>query len=136
MTSQENIKSKGLKVTPQRKMVYEALSTLRHATIDDIIRYVQKQDERLTTSTIYRILDSFCQTQLISCVFHPTTGKCYYDITNTGHHHIFDGKNIIDYKDSSLTDIIRQYLEIHHFASDDIEKIQVQITVKEKITNF
>lgn len=129
MESTENIKNAGLKITPQRKAVYEAMMELRHATIDEIIKSVQSKDSEITVSTVYRILDSFCKANLLSLVFHPEIGKSYYDITVKEHHHVFNGQAILDYMDDGLTELIRQYLKDKNFASVDIDKIQVQITI-------
>lgn len=133
--STENIKNAGLKITPQRKILYEAMMELRHATIDEIIKCVQSKDSEITVSTIYRILDSFCKANLLSHVFHPELGKNYYDITVAEHHHIFEGQQIMDYKDEGLTELIRQYLKNKNFASVDIDKIQVQITINNTKSN-
>ncbi len=64
MESTEIIKNAGLKITPQRKVVYEVMMELRHAAIDEIIKCVQSKDNQITISTIYRILDSFCKANL------------------------------------------------------------------------
>lgn len=64
MESTEIIKNAGLKITPQRKVVYEVMMELRHAAIDEIIKCVQSKDNEITISTIYRILDSFCKANL------------------------------------------------------------------------
>ena len=81
MESTEIIKNEGLKVTPQRKVVYEVMMELRHAAIDEIIKCVQSKDNEITISTIYRILDSFRKANLLSVVFHPEVGKSYYDLS-------------------------------------------------------
>ena len=81
MESTEIIKNEGLKVTPQRKVVYEVMMELRHAAIDEIIKCVQSKDNQITISTIYRILDSFRKANLLSLVFHPEEGKSYYDLS-------------------------------------------------------
>ena len=61
MESTGIIKNAGLKITPQRKVVYEVMMELRHAAIDEIIKSVQSKDNEITISTIYRILDSFAR---------------------------------------------------------------------------
>ena len=81
MESTEIIKNAGLKITPQRKVVYQVMMELRHAAIDEIIKCVQSKDNEITISTIYRILDSFCKANLLSLVFHPEEGKIYYDLS-------------------------------------------------------
>ena len=135
MKSIEDIKRAGLKITPQRRVVYEAMMALRHATIEEIIRYVQSKDPAITVSTVYRILDAMCKAHLVSLVFHPELGKSYYDITVAEHHHVFQGQQILDYMDADLSALIRQYLRDKHFAADEIDKIQVQITINNSKLN-
>ena len=129
METVTKIRDAGLKVTPQRKNVYEVMMRLRHATVDEIIAGVQKKDSGMTLSTIYRILDSFCKAGILSLVCHPGTGKCYYDICVTEHHHLFYGAEVTDYMAPELTGMIREYLLRRNFDPREIEKIQVQITL-------
>ncbi len=135
METTDTIRKAGLKMTPQRRAVYEAMMELRHAPIEAIIAKVQSKDKEMTLSTIYRVLDSFCKAGILSLVCHPETGKCNYDITVREHHHLFDGERIMDYDDAELTRLIRQYLESHNIPAADIEKIQVQITLHKSLTN-
>ena len=134
METINRIREAGLKLTPQRKAVYEAMIELRHAPIETIISFVQSKDKEITLSTVYRILESFCKANLLSLVCHPETGKCYYDITVNEHHHMFDGPQIMDYDDPELTQLIRQYLADKQLDSTDIDKIQVQITLNKCLT--
>lgn len=129
----KRIKEAGLKLTPQRREVYEAMMQLRHATVEDIIERVQSRNKEVTVSTIYRILDSFCSANILSFIYHPDTGKCYYDITVAEHHHLFDGTTIEDYADSELSRLIREYLERNNFSVEEIGKIQVQVTLKKNV---
>jgi Fe2+ or Zn2+ uptake regulation protein len=122
MEAIDKIREAGLKLTPQRKAVYEAMMELRHAPIEAIISCVQSKDKEIT-------LDSFYKAGLLSQVYHPQTNKCYYDITVHSHHHLFYGQQIVDYEDPELTQLIQQHLEKKNLVSADIEKIQVQITV-------
>ena len=65
------IKTAGLKVTPQRRMVYEVMQELRHASVDTVIEKVRERNPDITVSTIYRILDSFCRAKVLSSVGNP-----------------------------------------------------------------
>ena len=125
----EIIKNSGLKITPQLKVVYEVMMELRHAAIAEIIKCVQSKDNQITISTIYRILDSFCKANLLSLVFHPEVGKSYYDITVTENYNILEGESILEYMDEEPTELIRQYMKEKNFASVDISRIQVKITI-------
>ena len=109
------------------------MQELRHATVEDIIERVQSRNKEVTVSTIYRILDSFRSANILSFIYHPDTGKCYYDITVAEHHHLFDGKSIEDYADPELSQLIREYLERKHFPMEEIGKVQVQVTLKKNV---
>lgn len=128
MNTGEIIKQAGLKATPQRKIVYELMMELGHSQIDEIIARVRQQNPEVTISTVYRILDSFCETGLLSKMHHPN-GKCFYDITPSDHHHVFINSTVIDYVDPELTELIKNHLKGDLFNHLDIEKISIQIFV-------
>jgi len=126
MGTGEKIKRAGLKATPQRKMIYELMAAAGHCSIDEIITKVQQQNPEITLSTVYRILDTFCKAGLLSKMNHPS-GKCYYDITLSEHHHIFTEKEVIDYVDPELTEIITTHLKGDFFKDLNIVKISINI---------
>ena len=129
MNTVEIIKKAGLKATPQRKIIYEIMSELGHGSIDEIIAKVQQQSPELTLSTIYSILDSFCDAGIISKMGTPN-GKYFYDITAYTHHHVFMDNKIIDYIDPELTMLIKKHLKEKSFKhSDSIQDISIQIVV-------
>ena len=109
------IKTAGLKVTPQRRTVYEVMQELRHASVDTVIEKVRERNPDITVSTIYRILDSFCRAKVLSSVGN--------------HHHLFDGQKIADYDDPELTRLIYRYLAGKLPGDTNIDKIQVQIII-------
>ena len=123
------IKTAGLKVTPQRRTVYEVMQELRHASVDTVIEKVRERNPDITVSTIYRILDSFCKAKVLSSVGNPADGKQYFDITVGNHHHLFDGQMVADYDDPELTRLIYRYLAGKLPGDTNIDKIQVQIII-------
>jgi Fe2+ or Zn2+ uptake regulation protein len=128
----EIIKKAGLKATPQRKMIYEIMTKLGHASMDEIIAKAQQQSPDFTLSTVYRILDSFCEAGIMSKMASPN-GKCYYDITTSEHSHIFRDNTIIDYMDAELMMLIKEHLKEKSFQHfDSIEKIAIQIVVADE----
>ncbi|MDR2147364.1 MAG: transcriptional repressor [Tannerella sp.] len=131
MNTGEIIKKAGLKATPQRKMLYELMTKSGHSPIDEIVAALQQQSPEFTVSTVYRILDSFCRAQLLSKTNHPN-GKCYYDITPVDHHHIFADREVIDYMDPELTELIKSHLKGDLFKQMEIEKISIQIIANYK----
>lgn len=134
-TVDKKIREAGLRATPQRRLIYGVMQELCHATLEEIAERVAAQDSIVNLSTVYRILDSFVESHLLSVVYHPDTGKSYYDITVGEHHHLFDGQSIADFKDDGLTEVVRQYLVSHNFKDSEIEDIQVQITINHTLTS-
>ena len=128
MESIDNIRNAGLKLTPQRIAVYSAMISLRHARLEAIVKYLNEHYGRITLSTVYRVLESFCEAGLLSLVCRPDTCECYYYITASDHHHLFSGDTISDYQDEELTQLVLGYIKSKRPDIQDIEKIQVLIT--------
>jgi len=125
------IKKAGLKATPQRKIVYKIMMDLLHSPIDEITEKVQQQNSDITVSTVYRILDTFCDAGLISKFKHPN-GKWYFDITPSDHHHIFTNDEVMDYVDAELTELVKRHLKSEQFENLEIEKISIKIIATPK----
>lgn len=126
------IKNAGLKATPQRVLVYEIIQELCHAPIDAILNRVRQQRPEITVSTVYRILDSFCEAALLSQLNHPN-GKTYFDIKVDEHHHLLSGDNrIVDIEDEEIGIFIRQKFAEKLGDDQQIEKISVQIITSKK----
>jgi len=60
---------KGLKVTPQRIAILEAIITLNnHPTAENIIDYIRINHPNITTITVYKVLDALVANELIKKV--------------------------------------------------------------------
>jgi Fur family ferric uptake transcriptional regulator len=58
MSCLETLKKKGLKLTPQRRLIADIIhSADKHLTAEDIIDYVQHKMPGVNKSTIYRTLE-------------------------------------------------------------------------------
>lgn len=109
------------------------MQELSHSSIEDLIIKLQERHPNITISTIYRILDTFCEAGLLSKVNHPN-GKIYYDIVPKDHHHIFSSnEQIKDFNDDELTEFIRQKMSSHIPEGEEIDKISIQIITKRKM---
>jgi Fur family ferric uptake transcriptional regulator len=53
----EELRSRGYRVTPQRQLVLEAVARLNHATPEEIAACVQQTAKGVNISTIYRTLE-------------------------------------------------------------------------------
>jgi len=115
----------GLKITPQRVVVYEAMHTLKnHPTAENIIEFIRINHPNIAIGTVYNTLDTFVEKGLVLKV--KTDGDIMrYDATTTRHHHLYskDSSRIGDYYDDDLTRLIENYFSgkaIPGFRMDDV----------------
>jgi len=80
------LKQKGLKLTPQRKMIIDAIhSADAQLTAEEIIAHVQARMPEIHKSTIYRTLELL---EKNGCVFKSELGDhLLYHHADEGHHH-------------------------------------------------
>jgi Fur family ferric uptake transcriptional regulator len=86
MSCLATLKKKGLKLTPQRRMIINIIHDQNeHLTAEDIINHVQSRMPGVNKSTIYRILETL---EDAGCVFKSELGKHFiYHHAEEGHHH-------------------------------------------------
>jgi Fur family ferric uptake transcriptional regulator len=86
MSCLETLKEKGLKLTPQRRLIVDIIHDAEsHLAAEDIIASVQKKMPGVNKSTIYRTLDILEQT---GCVVKSESGDHFiYHHSEEGHHH-------------------------------------------------
>ncbi|MDR1501397.1 MAG: transcriptional repressor [Prevotella sp.] len=125
----EKLKSKGLKVTPQRIAIYEAVIRLNHPSADNIIEYIKTNHPHISVATVYKVLDSFVENNILKRV-KTEKDIMRYDPVLSDHHHLYctQTERIEDYQDEELTQLISDYLEKNKIKNFKVENIQLQIT--------
>jgi Fur family ferric uptake transcriptional regulator len=80
------LKKKGLKLTPQRRLIVDAIHDAEaHLTAEEIVAHVQAKMPEVHKSTIYRTLDLL---EKNGCVFKSELGNhSIYHHAEEGHHH-------------------------------------------------
>lgn len=120
---------RGLKVTPQRMAILEAIYNLKnHPTAENIIDYIKKMYPNVATGTVYKVLGVLVENRLIKKV---TTEKdaMRYDGIMESHHHLYcqDTELIKDYFDEELDELLQKYFEKKNLPGFKIEDIILQI---------
>ena len=125
----EKLTDKGLKITPQRMSILEAIYTLNnHPTADNIIEYIRESHPNIATGTVYKVLDTLAENKIIKKV---KTDKdiMRYDGVIENHHHMYCSECdlIEDYVDKELDELLKEYFKKKNFAGFTLEDIVVQI---------
>ncbi len=83
----EKCREKGLKVTPQRTLIYEVLSEAKdHPSADAIYKRVRKSMPNISFDTVYRTLLSFTEMGIVSLVEGYGEQK-RFEPNDHNHHH-------------------------------------------------
>jgi Fur family transcriptional regulator, peroxide stress response regulator len=124
--------AKGLKVTPQRIAILEAILKLKnHPTAENIVEYIRKNHPNISVATVYNVLDALVSSELIRKV-KTEKDIMRYDAVLESHHHIYcsDSERIEDYYDNELNELLEKYFEKKKIPDFKIEDIKLQIIGK------
>jgi Fur family transcriptional regulator, peroxide stress response regulator len=124
--------TKGLKVTPQRIAILEAISKLKnHPTAENIIEYIRKNHPNISVATVYNVLDALVSSDLVRKV-KTEKDIMRYDAVLESHHHIYcsDSERIEDYYDNELNELLEKYFERKRIPDFKVEDIKLQIIGK------
>ncbi len=125
---------KGLKVTPQRMAILEAITNLKnHPSAENIIDYIRRNHPNISVATVYKVLDVLVDNQLIKRV-KTEKDVMRYDAIMESHHHIYcsDSDQIEDFFDDNLNKLLDDYFEKKQIPDFKIEDIKLHIIGKYK----
>lgn len=119
----------GLKVTPQRLAVLEAIHKLHnHPAADQIIEYIHHNHPNIATGTVYNVLETLSERGIIHKM-KTERDVMRYDGDTKKHHHIYctGSDTIADYYDDKLTRMLQNYFRRNKISGFKIEDIQINI---------
>jgi Fur family peroxide stress response transcriptional regulator len=125
----QKLRDAGMKVTPQRHAILEAVRKLdNHPTAEQIIDYIRKEHPGIATGTVYNVLDVLVEKQLVKRV-KTDKDAMRYDAITKSHHHIYcaETERIEDYFDEELDEILKSYFHKKNLPVFEIENIILQI---------
>lgn len=125
----DKLVEKGLKVTPQRMSILEAVYKLNnHPTADQIIDFIKPRYPGIASGTVYKVLDTLVKHDLVKKV-KTEKDIMRYDGIVDNHHHLYcvECDYIVDYNNSGLDEILKSYFEKNQIDNFIIEDIRLQI---------
>lgn len=126
------LKKHGLKATPQRIAVHEAMMRLGHACADMVVDEINSVGTTsVTAASVYNIL---AQLALLGVYSHRLSfnNKMYFDVNTTKHVHVYDGENhtFRDVVDNDLMEMVAEHLGRKKFRGYTVKDIDIQIIVQ------
>ncbi|MCU0459366.1 MAG: transcriptional repressor [Bacteroidales bacterium] len=123
------LRAKGLRVTPQRLAVFEAVDLLHdHPTAEEVSQFIRKKHPDIALGTVYKTLETLVDRDILKRV-KTDSGLLRYDAVKENHHHIYCAlcDRIEDYYDVELTQILYNYFEKKRIPDFMIDDIKLQI---------
>lgn len=124
----------GLKITPQRIAVLEAVCELEgHPTADKIIDFIKQKHPNVATGTVYKTLETFAKKDIVKKV-KTEKDVMRYDAVTEKHHHLYceESDRVEDYYDEELNDLLQDYFSKKNIPGFQINDIKLQLTGKFK----
>lgn len=121
--------AKGLKVTPQRIAILEAIiKQNNHPSAECVIDFIRKNHPNIATATVYKVLDALVDNDLIKRV-KTERGIMRYDAIMESHHHLYcsESDRIEDYSDNDLNILLSEYFEQNRIPGFKVEDVKLQI---------
>ena len=125
----QKLKDAGLRVTPQRHAILEAVYTLgNHPSAEQVIDQIRVSHPGIATGTVYNVLDVLVDSRLVKRVKTDKDAMRYDAIMNR-HHHIYcaETDRIEDYFDEELDDLLQTYFRKKNLQNFEIQDIILQI---------
>ncbi len=126
------LRGKGLKVTPRRLSILEAIVKLdTHPTAEEIIKFIRKRNPNIATATVYKALNILVAKKVINKV-DTERDITRYDAVMETHHHLYcsESERIVDFVDTGLNEMIKHYFEKEKIPGFIIEDVKLQIIGK------
>ncbi|MCA6078011.1 Fur family transcriptional regulator [Fulvivirga sedimenti] len=125
----QKIMNAGLRVTPQRMVILDAIQGMNnHPTADDIYLAIHPANPGISMATVYKTLETYVDSGLLQKVY-TREGQMRYDprIDNHGHIYCTNTGEIIDFYDDELNKIITAFFRKKKVSNIRISNISLQI---------
>lgn len=123
------LKEKGLKATPQRLAVHEAMLKLRHASADMVAEQMESSGfTRITIASVYNILSTLADLRVYSRRM-SSNNKMYFDVNTFKHLHLYDRtcNEYRDVLDDELVGLVESRLKGRRFRGYTVDHVDIQI---------
>lgn len=115
------LRSQGYRLTPQRELILQAVTTLRHATPDEVHVEVRRHSTAVNLSTVYRTLEVLEQLGLVRHAHLTDRAPTYHAIDDDHTHFHLVCRNcglVTSVEESVAADFVALLDQHHGFVTD------------------
>ena len=123
------LKEKGLKATPQRLAVHQAMRALGHASAEEVAAQIAAQGgTAVSSASVYNILTTLADLR----IYDRRSGrgnKMVFDVRSGRHLHLYDTRDETwqDLDDEELLSLVEAHFKGRRFRGYKIDGIEVQL---------
>ncbi|MEV5824885.1 Fur family transcriptional regulator [Spirillospora sp. NPDC052242] len=129
---QEELRAKGYRVTPQRQLVLEAVTSLEHGTPEEICTEVQRTARGVNISTVYRTLELLEELGLVKHAHLGHGPPNYHLAAEAEHIHLVcRGCHTVEDVDPAVAEGLAALLERDQGFETDVHHLTVYGRCKE-----
>lgn len=120
MAKPNELREKGLRLTPQRELVLKAVRDLGHATPEEVAEHVRASYPGINLSTIYRNLETLENVGLVQHTHLGHGGATYHAAEELTHLHLVCGTcgSVGDAPMESAAPFVNELLDNYGFKTD------------------
>lgn len=114
------LRAQGYRLTPQRQLVLEAVTSLGHGTPDEILAEVRKTADGVNASTIYRTLELLEELGLVTHAHLGHGAPTYHAAADSDHLHLVcrDCGSVQEIDVAAASGLIERLDSAHGFETD------------------
>lgn len=124
------LRDKGLRATPQRMAVHEAMCALVHAGADDVAAWIAEHGEgvRISPASVYNTLSMLADLKIYARC-SSRGGKMVFDVRTGRHLHLYDTENhsYRDVEDEALFNWVETHFKGRRFRGFKLDGFEVQL---------
>lgn len=123
------LSERGLRVTPQRLAILDAINKIGgHPSADKIIEHIRLSHPNIASGTVYKVLDTLIENKLLKRVTTDRDVRRYDGIMQK-HHHLYciESDVIEDYVDEELDELLKNYFKNKNIKGFIVEDFELQI---------
>jgi Fur family ferric uptake transcriptional regulator len=117
---QVELRSRGYRLTPQRQLVLEAVTTLGHATPEEVSAWVRQRAAGVNISTVYRTLELLEEVRLVKHAHLSHGAPTYHAAEAPEHVHLVcrDCGTIIEIEPAEVAPLVDRLRTTRGFVAD------------------
>lgn len=132
------LRERGLKSTPQREAVHEAMSQLIHASADMVVDFIgETTKKRVSMASVYNILLGLSGAGIYAARM-SSSGKMFFDVIPVHHIHLYDPSTdeYRDVVDEELLDMVETHFRRKRFRGFKVDSVDIQLVCHATRKNY